>query len=101
MKKYKFQILIALVVLMLSTLACGGSVSTAKISDAYLTNGTDKTTTFSQDETFYAVVELKNAPDDTTLKSVWIAVDVPDVDPNFVIVRHLSLQMVWILSLLI
>lgn len=85
MKKYKFQILIAVAVLMLTTLACGGSFSTAKITDAYMSNGSDKTTTFDQDETFYAIVELQNAPEDTTLKAVWIAVDVPDVEPDFVI----------------
>jgi len=69
-------------------LACGGSISTAKISNAYLTansDGSGETTVFSPTDTFHAIVELKNAPDDTTLKAVWIAVDVPDVDPNFVI----------------
>ncbi len=88
MNKTKIQILLVLMVLMLATLACGGSFSTAKISNAYLTansDGSGDTSVFSPNDTFYAIVELSNAPDDTVLKAVWIAVDVPEVDPDFVI----------------
>jgi hypothetical protein len=88
MNKTKIQILLVFTVLMLVSLACGGTVSTAKISNAYLTansDGSDETTVFSPSDTFHAIVELKNAPDDTTLKAIWIAVDVPDVDPDYVI----------------
>ncbi len=88
MKKNKIKIFIALIFLLLSTIACEASVSTAKISDAYLTandDGSGETTVFSGDQTFYCVVEVSNAPDDTTLKAVWIAVDVDGVDPNMMI----------------
>ena len=88
MKKNKIKIFIALIFLLFSTIACEASVSTAKISDAYLTandDGSGETTVFSGDQTFYCVVEVSNAPDDTTLKAVWIAVDVDGVDPNMMI----------------
>lgn len=88
MNKTRIQIFIVIAVLVLVSLACGGSISTAKISNAYLTansDGSGETTVFSPTDTFHAIVELKNAPDDTTLKAIWIAVDVPDVDPDFVI----------------
>lgn len=42
----------------------------------------NKTTTFAQDVTVWAIVSLANAPDDTTLKAVWYAVDAENNDPN-------------------
>lgn len=88
MKKNSLKILAALSILVLLTLACGFSVSTANITNAYLTpnaDGSGQTTVFTGDQTFYCIVELANAPDDTSLKAVWIAVDVEGVDPNYVI----------------
>jgi hypothetical protein len=67
------------------TLACGFSATTANIKDAYMASdeaGTQKTTIFAQDQVFYAVVTLANAPDDTTLKATWYAVDAQDTEPN-------------------
>ena len=58
---------------------------TAKISDAKLAkdaDGNQPTTTFSQDEPFYCVVELTNAPDDTKVKAVWTAVEAEGIQPN-------------------
>jgi hypothetical protein len=75
-------------ILVLGVLACGASVSTANIADAYLTTDkTDagKTTTFAQDQTFYLIARLANAPDDTKVKAEWIAVNVEGADPNTVI----------------
>jgi hypothetical protein len=34
-------------------------------------DGSNRTTVFSQEAVFYAMVDLKNAPDDTKLKAVW------------------------------
>lgn len=86
--KNKFQILIIVFVVMFSMLACEASVSTSKITDAYMTpneDGTGNFTVFSADQTFYCVVKVANAPEDTTLKAVWTAVDVEGVDPNLLI----------------
>jgi hypothetical protein len=47
--------------------------------------GQNKTTVFSQNDTFWAIVTLANAPDDTTLKAVWYAVEAENTDPNFMI----------------
>jgi len=88
MKINKLPILLALSVLILSTLACEFGASTANISDAWLSTdeaGSEHATVFAQDAIIYAQVDLKNAPDDTTLKAVWTAVDVQDTDPNLVI----------------
>jgi hypothetical protein len=86
MNSRRIQIFIAMFFLMSVTLACGFSVSTANIKDAYMARdeaGTDRTTVFTSEDTFYCIVDLANAPDDTTVKAVWYAVDAQDVDPNF------------------
>ena len=71
--------------------ACGGGefiLSSAHISDARLTkdeDGTRSTTTFSPNDTFYLLVDLANAPDDTTVKAEWTAVSAEGADPNSVL----------------
>jgi len=88
MKVKKFPMLLALMALILSALACEFSASTANISDAWMSTdegGAERVTAFAQDAVFYAQVDLQNAPDDTTLKAVWTAVEAQGTDPNFVI----------------
>jgi hypothetical protein len=88
MRKNSLPLVIIIVVLFLTSLACGFSASTANIKDAYMAAddaGVNKTTVFAQDSTFWAIVTLANAPDDTTLKAVWYAVDAENTDPNFMI----------------
>ncbi len=66
--------------------ACSVSASTANISDAKMTRdeaGKNPTKVFSpDDQTFYCIAELSNAPEDTAVKAVWTAVDVEGVKPN-------------------
>ena len=87
--KNRIQLITSMFFLIVTMAACSFSVSTAKIQDAYMArdvSGTpEKTTTFSQDEPFYAIVDLANAPDDTTVKASWYAVDAEGVEPNFFI----------------
>ena len=89
MKKNRTPFAAVLSVMILAALACGGSISTANIKRAWLSadsSGTPETTQFSQDQqTFYFLVELANAPDDTTVKSVWTAVSAEGTDPNFLL----------------
>jgi hypothetical protein len=42
-------------------------------------------TVFAPDQTFYCIVELANAPDDTKLKAVWTAVEVEGEQPDLLI----------------
>ena len=88
MKTNKLPIIFAIFALAISVLACGGTLSTAKINDAWLANdaeGNNRTTTFAQSDTMNLFVDLANAPDDTDVKVTWIAVDAEGVDPNYVI----------------
>ena len=73
----------AFLVLVLS--ACSFSASSANISSAKMStdkDGKNPTETFSPDEPFYCIVELSNAPNDTRVRAVWVAVKAEDVDPN-------------------
>jgi hypothetical protein len=88
MKQNKLPVVFAVLVIVLATLACGFSASTANISDAYLARdnqSADRTAVFAQDEIFYCIVQLANAPDDTAVKVVWYAVNAQDTEPNLLI----------------
>lgn len=89
MNKKKWMLLVVPVMALLLNLACGFSATTANIKAAQLAKdeaGTQQTTTFApSDTTFYCNVDLANAPDDTTIKAVWTAVEVQGTDPNQVI----------------
>ncbi|MFN8383193.1 MAG: hypothetical protein U0V02_14710 [Anaerolineales bacterium] len=88
MKQNKLYVLFAVLALVVSTLACEFNASTANISDAYLARdeqGANRTTVFAQDEIFYCIIQLANAPDDTTVKVVWYAVNAQNTDPNLLI----------------
>lgn len=88
-KSYRAPSVIVLSVMILAALACGGSFSTANIARAWLSadeSGTPETTRFSQDQpTFYCIVELANAPDDTTVRAVWTAVSAEGTEANFLL----------------
>ena len=88
MTRKRTTLILTVAALILASLACSFSASTANIKDAYLTadpDGGQSTEVFSPDQTFYLVVDLANAPEDTVLKATWIAVEVEDVEPDFVI----------------
>lgn len=81
----RLYLLVSALVLVAALLsAC--DASTANIQSADLGKGYDSgsqkvtgaTTTFAPtDTTIHLVVKVANAPDDTTVKAVWTAVDVP------------------------
>lgn len=73
------RIWLAGAMLVLATLACNFSFSTASIDEAYMSvdeEGSSKAESYAPNDTFFAIVELENAPDDTELKAVWSMVEV-------------------------
>ncbi|MBN1149154.1 MAG: hypothetical protein JXA78_17980 [Anaerolineales bacterium] len=85
MSKTKVQFMAAILALLLAALACNFSASTANISDAWMARdeaGTERTTVFAPGDTFYAKVELDNAPDDTTVKATWAVVEAAGLAAN-------------------
>jgi len=88
MKSSKLSLILVVSVLILASLACEFSASTANIAEAWMSAdeaGDQRVTSYAQDAVFYAQVDLQNAPDDTVLKAVWTAVDAQDTDPGLVI----------------
>lgn len=89
MRTNRYVVLGIGMVMMTLVLACGFSASTANIKDAYTAhevNGNlEATKTFAPDEIFYCQVTVANAPDDTVTKAMWYAVEVPDVEANYLI----------------
>jgi len=86
MEKNKFWIILAVAALVLGVLACSFSASTANIDNAWTARdyeGQQPTTVFAQNEVFYCVVDLTNAPDDTTVKAAWSVVEAEGVEPNY------------------
>jgi len=85
MNKNKLLVLVALAVLATAALACEFSASTANIKDAWMASdeaGELRTEVFAQDAIFYCKVILANAPDDTTVKASWTAVEVEGEEPD-------------------
>ena len=85
MDRQKISIGLAGMVWLISILACGFSASTANISYARMArdyDGTDPTTVFTPDETFFCVADLQNAPDGTVIKADWYAVEVEGEEPK-------------------
>jgi hypothetical protein len=80
------------VLFIIPALACGFSVSTATITNAVMAKEVQGdnfdpvgvTDTYPSDQPeFHAVVTVSNAPDDTVVKAVWVAVDVGSAaEPN-------------------
>lgn len=82
----KFSILLAVLALVASTLACaiGGELTLDNARMSFDQDGKNVTTTFSSTDVFYAVADLSNAPIGTKVDIKWIAVDVPGEDANSV-----------------
>lgn len=84
--KSKISILLAVLALIASTLACslGGELSLENGRMAFDQDGTNVTTTFSSTDAFYAVADLNNAPVGTRVDAKWIVVDIPGEEANSV-----------------
>lgn len=82
----KFSILLAVLVLIASTLACavGNELSLTNARMSFDSDGKNVTTKFSPSDTFYAVADLANAPKDTKVDAKWIAVNIPGEQANSV-----------------
>ncbi|GAB4540907.1 MAG: hypothetical protein Kow0063_31210 [Anaerolineae bacterium] len=87
---YVLRRLLLIALFVVPALACEFSFSTARISDAVMAEDVQGdnfepvgvTDTYAADQpVFHAVVSVANAPGDTMLKVVWIAVDVGDAAP--------------------
>jgi len=83
--KNKFVVLLAVLSLVASSLACAALNTELGISNlrmAFDQGGDNVTSTFSPTDIFYAVADLANAPRGTKVEAKWVAVDAADTEPN-------------------
>ena len=81
-----FFVALAVLALILSSLACEASASTANISNAHMAvdeADSAETTVYVPDApSFFCYFDLNNAPDDTVVKGVWTLISAEGYDPN-------------------
>ena len=81
-----FRMVSFVMVLVVASLACEFSASTANIANAHMSldeSDTQTVTSYAPDApSFYCYFDLKNAPDDTVVKGTWTLVSAEGYDPN-------------------
>lgn len=86
MKSKKLSILLAVMALVVSTLACAlGEPSLGNVRAAKDQDGKQVTSVFGTFDTVYVVSDLNNGVKGNVVTSKWYAVDVADTEPNFLI----------------
>lgn len=89
MKFKKFSILLAVIALIIPTLACafggGGEPTLSNVRTAKDEDGAQPASIFGITETVYVVSDLSNGVKGNLVTSKWYAVDVADTEPNFLI----------------
>ena len=83
--KNKYVILMAVLALAISSLACEAlstELSLTNLRMAHDQDGNSVTTTFAPGDIFYAIADLKNAPQGTKVDAKWTAVNAADTEPN-------------------
>lgn len=83
--KLLFFSLILLSVLSFTLVGCEGGPPVPRLENsvtAHDPQGDQEATVFGTNETFYAVTDLRNAPENTDVRAVWTAVDVEGVNPD-------------------
>ena len=82
----QFRFVLFVVVLVLASVACEFSASTANISNVHMSldeADTQQVTSYSPDTpAFYCYFDLNNAPDDTVVKGVWTLISADGYDSN-------------------
>ena len=83
--KNRYMVLLAVLALVVSSLACAlGSteLGLTNLRMAFDKDGNNPTTTFAPTDVFYAVADLANAPQGTNVEAKWTAVNAADTEPN-------------------
>jgi hypothetical protein len=82
----KLSILLAVLALVVSSLACAaGEPTLSNVRTARDQDGTDQTSVFSTTDTVYVVSDLSNGVVGNVVSSKWYAVDVADTEPNLLL----------------
>ncbi len=71
--------------LVMASLACNFNLGETKLESVKMARdeqGKNPTSAFASEDDFFVVFDLKNAPNDTQIRTVWYAVDVEGIEPN-------------------
>ena len=87
MNKRALPILLAVLALIASSLACslGGELSLTNARTAFDDKGERPTSVFAPNDAVYVVADLANAPTGTVVTSKWFYIAVEGIDPNTLI----------------
>ena len=87
MKSNKVSILLAVIALIISTLACafGGEPTLSNVRTAKDQDGTQPSSVFATTDTVYVVSDLSNGVTGNVVSSKWYAVEVADTEPNLLL----------------
>jgi hypothetical protein len=88
MKFKNLPVVLAVLALVLSSLACSlaaGEPTLSNIRTAKDQDGNQAASVFGSTDTVYVVADLSDGVAGNSITSVWYAVDVVDVEPNFLI----------------
>ncbi len=83
--KNKYMVLIAVLSLVVTSLACAvgnTELGLTNLRMAFDQDGENPTTTFASTDVFYAVADLANAPQGTNVEAKWTTVNAADTEPN-------------------
>lgn len=82
----KFSILLAVLALIVSTLACAvGDPTLSNVRTAKDEDGNQPATVFNATDTVYVVSDLSNGVKGNVVSSKWYAVDVVNTEPNLLL----------------
>jgi hypothetical protein len=83
MKSNKLSILLAVMALIISTLACAvGGPTLSNVRTAKDQDGTQPTSVFATTDTVYVISDLSNGVKGNVFSAKWYAVEVADAEPN-------------------
>jgi len=86
MKPNKVPILLAVLALIISTLACAfGEPTLSNVRTAKDQDGAQPSSVFAATDTVYVVSDLSNGVKGNTVSSKWYAVQVADTEPNLLL----------------
>lgn len=83
--KFRFQIYLAVAALLVVTLACGvfdRELSLDNLRMAFDEDGNNPTTVYSPTDTFFAIADLRNAPEGTEVEAKWFVEQVEGYEPG-------------------
>lgn len=95
MKSKKFSVLLAVIALVISTLACSFGAGEPSLTNPRMSTdseGKNATTVYSTSDAFYAVADLSNVDTGSVVDAKWYLVSATDYDPGEIESTSLTIE---------